>query len=56
MKKLDKHVYLSSEEYGRILDYQKKNKLSFNNDYLTQNIDVHKLEQELATNILPKFF
>lgn len=30
--------------------------LSFNNDYLTQNIDIHKLEKELATNILPKFF
>lgn len=30
--------------------------LSFNNDYLNENIDVHKLEQELATNILPKFF
>ncbi len=30
--------------------------LSFNNDYLCRNIDVHKLEQELVTNILPKFF
>lgn len=30
--------------------------LSFNNDYLTQNIDVHVLEKELATNILPMFF
>ena len=30
--------------------------LSFNNDYLNENIDIHKLEQELATNILPKFF
>ena len=30
--------------------------LSFNNDYLNENIDVHKLEQELDTNILPKFF
>ncbi|MBQ6323470.1 MAG: hypothetical protein IJI22_01420 [Bacilli bacterium] len=30
--------------------------LSFNNDYLNKNIDIHKLEQELATNILPKFF
>ena len=30
--------------------------LSFNNDYLNENIDIHKLEQELAINILPKFF
>ena len=30
--------------------------LSFNNDYLTQNIDIHKLEKELATSILPMFF
>ena len=30
--------------------------LSFNNDYLNKNIDIHKLEKELATNILPKFF
>ena len=30
--------------------------LSFNNDYINENIDIHKLEQELATNILPKFF
>ena len=30
--------------------------LSFNNDYLNENIDIHKLEKELSTNILPKFF
>ena len=30
--------------------------LSFNNDYINENIDIHKLEQELATNILPMFF
>lgn len=30
--------------------------LSFNNDYLNENIDIHKLEKELAKNILPKFF
>lgn len=30
--------------------------LSFNNDYINDNIDIHKLEQELATCILPKFF
>ena len=30
--------------------------LSFNNDYINENIDKHKLEQELATNILPMFF
>ena len=30
--------------------------LSFNNNYLTQNIDIHKLEKELATSILPMFF
>ena len=29
--------------------------LSFNNDYLNENIDIHKLEKELYTNILPKF-
>ena len=29
MSKIDKHVYLTSEEYGRILDYQNKNGLSF---------------------------
>lgn len=30
--------------------------LSFNNDYLNENIDIHKLEKELAINILPNFF
>ena len=30
--------------------------LSFNNDYINENIDIHKLEKELVTNILPKFF
>lgn len=30
--------------------------LSFNSDYINENIDIHKLEKELATNILPKFF
>lgn len=30
--------------------------LSFNNDYINENIDIHKLEVELATNILPMFF
>ena len=30
--------------------------LSFNNDYINENIDIHKLEKELATNILPNFF
>ena len=30
--------------------------LSFNNDYLNKNIDIHKLEKELATKILPMFF
>ena len=30
--------------------------LSFNDDYINENIDIHKLEKELATNILPKFF
>ena len=30
--------------------------VSFNNDYINENIDIHKLEKELATNILPKFF
>ena len=30
--------------------------LYFNNDYINENIDIHKLEKELATNILPKFF
>jgi hypothetical protein len=30
--------------------------ISFNNDYINENISIHKLEKELATNILPKFF
>lgn len=30
--------------------------LSFNNDYINSNIDIHKLESELATKILPMFF
>ena len=30
--------------------------ISFNNNYINENIDVHKLEKELATNILPTFF
>lgn len=30
--------------------------LSFNNDYINDNIDIHKLEKALATTILPKFF
>ena len=30
--------------------------LSFNNKYINENIDIHKLEQTLATSILPKFF
>lgn len=30
--------------------------LSFNNDYITENIDVHYLETKLATEILPQFF
>ena len=29
MKKIDKHIYFTNEEYARISDYQKKNKLSF---------------------------
>lgn len=29
MKKIDKHIYFSNEEYARIKDYQDKNKLSF---------------------------
>lgn len=29
MKKIDKHIYFSNEEYARIKDYQNKNKLSF---------------------------
>ena len=30
--------------------------LSFNNDYINKNINIHKLEYELATKILPSFF
>ena len=30
--------------------------LSFNNDYVTENIDVHYLETKLAKEILPQFF
>lgn len=29
MKKIDKHIYFTNEEYARIKDYQEKNKLSF---------------------------
>lgn len=29
MKKIDKHIYFTNEEYARISDYQKKNKLSY---------------------------
>ena len=29
MKKIDKHIYFTNEEYARISDYQKENKLSF---------------------------
>lgn len=29
MKKIDKHIYFTNEEYARISDYQEKNKLSF---------------------------
>lgn len=30
--------------------------ISFNNDYINQNINIHKLEKEMATKILPMFF
>lgn len=30
--------------------------ISFNNDYINKNIDIHKLEKEMATKILPMFF
>lgn len=30
--------------------------ISFNNDYINQNINIHVLEKELATKILPMFF
>ncbi len=30
--------------------------ISFNNDYINKNINVHRLEHELATKILPMFF
>ena len=29
MKKIDKHIYFTNEEYARIVDYKDKNKLSF---------------------------
>ncbi len=29
MKKIDKHIYFTNEEYARIEDYKNKNKLSF---------------------------
>ena len=29
MKKIDKHIYFTNEEYARISDYKEKNKLSF---------------------------
>lgn len=30
--------------------------ISFNNDYINENIDIRKLEKELMKNILPKYF
>ncbi len=30
--------------------------ISFNNDYITENIDIKKLEKELMLSILPKYF
>lgn len=30
--------------------------ISFNNDYINKNIDIHKLEKEMATKVLPMFF
>jgi hypothetical protein len=29
MKKIDKHIYFTNEEYTRILDYSERNKLSY---------------------------
>ena len=29
MKKIDKHIYFTPEEYARISEYQEKNKLSY---------------------------
>ena len=29
MKKIDKHIYFTNEDYARIVDYKNKNKLSF---------------------------
>ena len=29
MKKIDKHIYFTPEEYARISEYQEKNKLLF---------------------------
>lgn len=29
VKRIDKHIYLTNEEYARILDYKNKNKMSF---------------------------
>lgn len=45
----------------RFVKYAEKSNLwqgviSFNNDYLNQNITVEELEQELIKNVLPRFF
>lgn len=45
----------------RFIKYAEKSNLwqgviSFNNDYLTQNITLHDLEQEVIKNVLPRFF
>ena len=57
--------YATKEEIERrkkrFVKYAEKSNLwqgviSFNNDYLTQNITLPELEQELAKTILPRFF
>lgn len=46
------------KQYAKYINNSNLSKcvVSFNNDYINENIDIHKFEKELATNILPKFF
>lgn len=53
-KEIEKRKQLAAEYLKNSNLYQ--GVLSFNNDYINQNIDIHKLEQELAKNILPMYF
>ncbi len=62
---IENGTYASPEEIERrkkrFIRYAEKSNLwqgviSFNNDYLTQNITLQDLEQEVIKNVLPRFF